>query len=828
MIAPAHLPLALALCAGVPAGQAEPEPPPRAPSFELAEAGGAPLELTGYFEDGPFEAAQALVARGATRQAVELLERRLRERPDAAERPQARFLLGLGLIQLGDYEKAARLFDELAVTYPELADDHSFFRGQALFAWGSYLDAAEALSRVDPEGPRGADARRLRARALLRASAFSELVRWLEPMERGAALEPELAFSLARARHRTGDVLGAYRGLREVWREAPAGDLAGPALVHMAELSIGDRGMLAAAERAAIDAGRRELLSGANPDGALAALELRLARGAPEESRRLRAEVVFARGRIAEGAGRLVAAERHFARAVQLAPAGAAELRAKIGLEEGRVAERLGRQERALALFEGVAERFPERREAEDALFHSAEILLSERRYAEARARFEALLLGNPISPHRPRALWGIGWAHFRLADFERARQFFGSLAKMKLPRDLEVSSRYWLARTEASLGRVAEANVLYRRVTREHPLSHYAAFAEDQLAEVSIFDPRAEPGRGAGDTVPRGEGTPRSAPLSKELVQVREYARLGLAARASSALAAYERSARATGKHPPVATLRLLARLYDELGQNVEARRIREEVAREHPDTLESVELLSIARRTHPLKFEAEIRAAATEAGLPDALLFGLIRTESGFRPDAVSNMEALGLAQLILPTARTVSAAIGAGRATRARLLRDPAYNARLGAAYLRSLLDRYGGSEPLALAAYNAGPGAVDAWMALRVRKLEGIGDAGRGVGATPSPDELVEEIPVAETRAFVKTVLARARGYARLYPRAKPPVPEDAPIPEAGALTEPVDLPRVEATERLLARGVRVARPMFRDERAARLHRPARVP
>src|SRR5205085_1682024 len=181
--------------------------------------------------------------------------------------------------------------------------------------------------------------------------------------------------------------------------------------------------------------------------------------------------------------------------------------------------------------------------------------------------------------------------------------------------------------------------------------------------------------------------------------------------------------------------------------------------------------------------------RGAADEFGVSDALLFGLIRTESGFRPDAVSNMAAYGLAQLILPTAQSVAASIRAGKATKARLLRDPEFNVRVGAAYLRSLLDRFDGNEPLALAAYNAGPNAVDAWLAHRVRKLEGVGDAGKGVGLAPAPDELAEEIPVQETRDFVKNVLARSRAYARLYPRPRAPEPVlRAPIVEAGSVGE----------------------------------------
>src|SRR5262249_9759575 len=166
----------------------------------------------------------------------------------------------------------------------------------------SYLDAAEALAAVDPEGPRGEEARRLRAWALLKATDFDRLVRWLEEIEKKEArIDPELLFVLARARHRTGDVLGAYRAFRTVWREVPGGKLAGPALVSIAQLKIGDKPMLSEAERAAVLSLEKKLNGSDDVDGAMKELEKRLER-APE-STRLRAEVAYARGRIAQLSG---------------------------------------------------------------------------------------------------------------------------------------------------------------------------------------------------------------------------------------------------------------------------------------------------------------------------------------------------------------------------------------------------------------------------------------------------------------------------------------------------------------------------------------------
>jgi len=98
---------------------------------------------------------------------------------------------------------------------------------------------------------------------------------------------------------------------------------------------------------------------------------------------------------------------------------------------------------------------------------------------------------------------------------------------------------------------------------------------------------------------------------------------------------------------------------------------------------------------------FDDLIDEHATRNGVRRDLVRAVIQVESAFNPRAVSNKGAMGLMQLMPATARQ----FGVVNAF------DPDQNVRGGVAYLRQLLDRYDGNERLALAAYNAGPGAVD---------------------------------------------------------------------------------------------------------------------
>ena len=107
-------------------------------------------------------------------------------------------------------------------------------------------------------------------------------------------------------------------------------------------------------------------------------------------------------------------------------------------------------------------------------------------------------------------------------------------------------------------------------------------------------------------------------------------------------------------------------------------------------------------------------IRAAAGEFGIDPNLLAGVALAESSGRPDAVSPAGALGMFQLMLPTARERAALLGLPEPEREDLLADPALNARLSAHYLRWLARRYGGNFEAALVAYNTGPGRLDGWI------------------------------------------------------------------------------------------------------------------
>jgi len=157
-----------------------------------------------------------------------------------------------------------------------------------------------------------------------------------------------------------------------------------------------------------------------------------------------------------------------------------------------------------------------------------------------------------------------------------------------------------------------------------------------------------------------------------------------------------------------------------------------------------------TLQQLTLPLSDTSVIRAQAAEKHLDPALIAAVIYAESKFDPRE-SSAGALGLMQILPETAAFIAQRTGGVEFTTADLA-TPAVNVAYGSWYLRYLLDHYGGEELPAIAAYNAGLGKVDGWVA-------SSREEGRTLAAS--------DIPYPETRAYVERVLSAQRAYRATY-------------------------------------------------------------
>src|SRR3954470_4145690 len=151
------------------------------------------------------------------------------------------------------------------------------------------------------------------------------------------------------------------------------------------------------------------------------------------------------------------------------------------------------------------------------------------------------------------------------------------------------------------------------------------------------------------------------------------------------------------------------------------------------------------------PLRHEDIIRQQAHDKGLDPALIAGVIYAESHFIDGRTSSAGAEGLMQLTPATAEYIAHKSG-GTQFRTSDLGTPQVNIAYGAFYLRYLMRRYGDDVPLVLAAYNAGEGNVDKWIA-QARAQDKALD--------------ISAIPFGETRDYVTRVLDARKQYRQSY-------------------------------------------------------------
>lgn len=172
-----------------------------------------------------------------------------------------------------------------------------------------------------------------------------------------------------------------------------------------------------------------------------------------------------------------------------------------------------------------------------------------------------------------------------------------------------------------------------------------------------------------------------------------------------------------------------------------------------------------------YPLPYRAVVESVAGRLAMDSYLIWSVMRAESSYNPTAVSPVGARGLLQVMPYTAVKIGRRLAGSEIKSEQLLR-PEFNIGLGAWYIKYLLNYYSDNIVLAVAAYNAGPQAVNAWID-RCRQCQ--------------LDEFVESIPFDETRNYVKKIFVSYSRYHRIY--EKNPVFSSLPsIPNSRPATE----------------------------------------
>jgi soluble lytic murein transglycosylase len=395
----------------------------------------------------------------------------------------------------------------------------------------------------------------------------------------------------------------------------------------------------------------------------------------------------------------------------------------------------------------------------------------------EAANFFRAAVAAAPNTPEVAQAQFELAWAAHDARDFAESGRLLLEHLAYYADRNTDNRGRagYWAGRDLERAGRLAEARAIYQAMQQRYDANWYGILAKRRLdampraaaSDQSNFAPDSPVARAVANlnTVSVADET-AGADADATLRRADELDAVGLdndaVAELDAALANAPRSPRLN-----LAKARVLRARNDNLQALVVLQRSFPDYSQMKPAELTREEWDAF----YPLSNWETIKQEARARNLDPYTVAGLIRQESVFDPRAKSNANAYGLMQLLLDTAQRTARKYGAPVPASADALYDPQLNIKLGTAYLRDQLDRFGRIEYVA-AAYNAGPGRAERWINELPAEL----------------DEWAEAVPFRETRGYVQGVVRNTAQYRRLYDdqgQFRAEVGTHAPRPAANA-------------------------------------------
>jgi soluble lytic murein transglycosylase len=454
-------------------------------------------------------------------------------------------------------------------------------------------------------------------------------------------------------------------------------------------------------------------------------------------------------------------------------------IRSRLYFGWARALRRLDRDGRAIELYRRLCREYPTHHLCDDARFQIGRLQQYQGHHEAARRAFIDLVGLHPNSPHLADALWLGGFSTYLAGHYEAVDRPLAELAERFGEREdtaglpLERKADYWRAMAALRRNDDTVAARRFQEVLNEGALTWYGSLAAQRLEAM---------GREPIVALPESELTRREienlatldVPDHESLRVPATYARLGLY---EDAVEYLEQQTQRTS--PPEGTHRLLASVRLKNDNPFQAQAL----MRRHleGDPTPSYFTLREWGLAYPLDYMPLAHRYGRKYQVSPFLVQAIMQRESGFRPKVDSYAGAVGLMQLMPGTADIVSHKyLGEGWVSRSDI-QDPETNVRLGTAFTRAVLEFSKRRIPLALAAYNAGPGAMRSWF-------ERFDDR--------QVDAWAERITYDQTRGYVRKVMTSYVRYRALYGSSLPTVRLELPS-ELGSWK---DIPKIFQVEK----------------------------
>ncbi len=742
---------ALLLGAPTPTPQSDAEQPPASRDLAAEAEPITEADVRPYFE-GPLAAAIAAYEAHNYLESAAQFEK--------SPKTEARLLRGFALAHAEQGTEPAELLAGMELAFPVIADRILYWRGKAWDAAGDREEAARAYARIPAGSLLWADAQLSRAKDFdalgkteLALGALAPLLAIPQPKDLAQVDQAASALLLAgrihAQGHGEGDPAWSRRAYLECWAGHPLAPEAGECLAALAKLPKplsgppGNEEVLRHAESLLEQNRNQPALKD------LTALVPNLPEAAPSQPMACRARFAL---------GKAYRKERHQALAMEMLrpvvercddPALQVKALYVLASAASIVAPAEG-----IDLYEKLARDFPAHSYADDALFFESDLLARTGRLDQAKKKLSDLVEHYPQGDYRAEALFRIAWYSRASNDLAAAIAVLSRMEEEYQSSDPYEWGRaaYWRARLLADRGGKGDldtARKVWSQVLERFPVDYYGLLARARLSEhqaASDLDLAALTAAPESSGFVYAAGWLAGDPHFRAGILL---LRLGMSKAAADELNAAAAHKPATGE--VTEQIFLLGELLDRAGDHRNAhyliRTAGRSFMRERPD----LSTLRLWRVAYPPAFRELVKRWAPRANVPVDLLQAVMREESAFDPLCVSTAGAVGLTQLMPSGAQALAKKYKLRKPSQADLL-TPEINVRIGAIELGEYLKQYDGSPALALAAYNAGTRPVGAWLNVR--------------GQVPL-DEFVEEIPIQETRIYVKRVLRSYGTYRFLY-------------------------------------------------------------
>lgn len=359
--------------------------------------------------------------------------------------------------------------------------------------------------------------------------------------------------------------------------------------------------------------------------------------------------------------------------------------------------------------------------------------------FKTAKSMADRLIEKHAGSPSARLAQLRLGLILYREKDWARASAIFERMIATQANDNFELQARYWLWRSLEKQEN-PRSKTEAEEIAKRFPFSYYGLRA------------RLEAG---GGKIEWGQVNPVAVPASKiqNRLWMTQEEKLSFDRATVLVTAGWFEEAQAELRTLPDPVTpeekAVRARIWAAAKNYLLASRLANE-AWDAKFELRRPELMEAA---WPKEFKDVFESAAKQKNLNSLLTRSLTKQESGYAVRAVSSSNALGLMQMIPPTAREIADDLKLGKISLPDDLFDPNRNIQMGTHYVAKMLNQFKGHVPLALAAYNAGPTRVDRWLKSRstLAGLESVRSS------SPDFEVWVDEFPFSETSFYVKAIL-----------------------------------------------------------------------